>query len=76
MRTARRIAALAILAATLPAAAAQAAATPGVETRHFRFELKGTQTTRWSQHYEPLGQCVQGVLGTGSETATFRSRRS
>jgi hypothetical protein len=52
MKTARRLAALALLATTVPAAAAQAA-TPGIQTRTFRLELEGTQTTTWSQLYAP-----------------------
>jgi hypothetical protein len=75
MRTARRLAALALLATAVPAAAAQAAA-PGVQTRSFRVELKGTQTTTWSQFYAPQGKCDQGVTGSGTEHATFRTPRA
>jgi hypothetical protein len=76
MRTARRVAAIALLATSLPAAAAQAAPTPGMEKQFFRVEVKGKQTTTWSQFYAPQGQCDQGVTGSGSETATFRTPRS
>jgi hypothetical protein len=64
---------VAALAACLATCAVPATAAPGVpEVATFRAELKGVQTTTWSQHHTPQSRCDQAV--TGSPVALITSR--
>jgi hypothetical protein len=64
---------IAVLAACLATCAAPAMAATNVAT--FRAEVKGTQTTTWSENHTPQSQCDQGVSGSGRERVTFASTR-
>lgn len=63
----------AVLTACLASCAAPALAAPRVAV--FRAEVKGVQTTTWTEHHTPLSRCDQGVTGSGREQVTFHSTR-
>jgi hypothetical protein len=67
---------VAVLAACLASCAAPAmAASHAPQVATFRAEVKGIQTTTWTEHHTPLSRCDQEVTGSGREQVVFHSTR-
>jgi hypothetical protein len=66
------LAAVAALACLAPAAAS---ASPKVEKRTFKVEIKGYQNNRWDFHHVAESKCDQTVQSSGHEYLSFATRR-
>jgi hypothetical protein len=67
---------IAVLAACLASFAAPAVAAPHTpQVAVFRAEVKGVQTTTWTEHHAPASRCDQAVTGSGREQVLFHSTR-